>query len=181
MNLKRLNNLENMKRGAFTLILVLVLLFAKGQNSAVDKLFDKYSGKEGYTSVFISKYMFSMFSDVDPENKEFNDLVSKLNSIKILANDDETNHDGINFYNEIMKELPMKDYKELMVVKEKDQELKFLIKDVNGIITELLLIIGGKNDNALICIQGDNINLKNIAKLSKSMKIDGLENLEKIK
>ncbi len=169
-----------MKRVILTMLLVFVLIVSKAQNSAVDKLFEKYSGKDGYTSILISKYMFSMFSDVNPENKDFNDLVGKLNSIKILACDS-SNNDGINFYKEIMKELPIKDYKELMVVKEKNQEIKFLVKDVNGIIVELLLIVGGKYDNVLICIQGDNINLKNIAKLSKSMKIDGLENLEKIK
>jgi len=169
-----------MKRLILFTLLAFVLVVAKGQNSAVDKLFEKYSGKEGYTSILISKYMFSMFSDVNPDNKEFNDLVGKLNSIKILASDS-TNKEGVNFYSEIIKELPIKDYKELMVVKEKDQVVKFLVKDVNGVIVELLLIVGGKSDNVLICIQGDNINLKNIAKLSKSMKIDGLENLEKIK
>ncbi len=170
-----------MKRVFILMFFALTFFGVKSQNSAVDKLFDKYSGQEGYTSILISKYMFSMFSDVNPENKEFNDLVSKLNSIKILAKDSGSNSKGISFYNEIMKELPVKEYKELMVVKEKDQEVKFLVKDVNGIIVELLLIVGGKNDNVLICIQGENINLKNIAKLSKSMKIDGLENLEKIK
>jgi len=170
-----------MKRVIILIILVFVLVVSKAQNSAVDKIFDKYSGREGYTSILISKYMFSMFSDVNPDNKEFNDLVGKLNSIKILASDSANNNSGVNFYKEIMKDLSVKDYKELMVVKEKDQEIKFLVKDVNGIIVELLLIVGGKSDNVLICIQGDNINLKNIAKLSKSMKIDGLENLEKIK
>ena len=163
------------------MFLAMTLIVANGQNSAVDKLFDKYSGKEGYTSILISKYMFSMFSDVNPENKEFNDLVSKLTSIKILASDSSSNNVGINFYNEIMNELPAKDYKELMVVKEKNQDIKFLVKDVNGVIVELLLVVGGKFENVLICIQGENINLKNIAKLSKSMKINGLENLEKIK
>jgi hypothetical protein len=169
-----------MKRVIVLMFLTLSFILSKGQNSAADKLFEKYSGKDGYTSILISKYMFSMFSDVNPENKEFNDLVGKLNSIKILASDSAKNSE-VNFYTEIMKELPVKDYKELMVVKEKNQEVKFLVKDVNGIIVELLLIVGGKSDNVLICIQGDNINLKNIAKLSKSMKIEGLENLEKIK
>jgi len=42
-----------------------------------------------------------------------------------------------------------------------------------------LLIAGGKNENALISIQG-NIDLKNISKLSKSMQIQGLEHLEEI-
>lgn len=151
-----------------------------GQNSAVDKLFDKYSGREGYTSVYISKYMFSMFSNLDPDNKEFNDLVGKLSSIKILAADNSVPNSNVNFYRDIVKELPISQYKELMVIREKDKDMKFLIMEVNGRILELLLIVGGKDDNTLICIQGENINLKNIAKLSKTMKIDGLENLEKI-
>jgi ACT domain-containing protein len=170
-----------MKRVFFIVFLAFTVVIVKGQNSAVDKLFEKYSGQEGYTSILISKYMFSMFSDVNPENKEFSDLVSKLNSIKILAKDSKHSESDVNFYKEMMKSLPISEYKELMVVKEKDQELKFLVKDVNGLIVELLLIVGGKTENVLICIQGENINLKNIAKLSKSMKIDGLENLEKIK
>jgi len=169
-----------MKKLILLMLLAILIMGARAQNSAVDKLFEKYSGKDGYTSILISKYMFSMFSDVNPENKEFNDLVGKLNSIKILASDS-ANNQSVNFYKEIMNELPIKDYKELMVVKEKNQEVKFLVKDNNGLIVELLLIVGGKHDNVLICIQGDNINLKNIAKLSKSMKIDGLENLEKIR
>jgi hypothetical protein len=79
-----------------------------------------------------------------------------------------------------MKELPQTEYKELMVVKEKGQDLKFLVKDSNGRIVELLLIIGGEQDNALICIQGDDIDLKKINGLSKSMNIQGLEKLDKI-
>lgn len=169
-----------MKRLILLAFLTMVLMGLKGQNSAVDKLFDKYSGRDGYTSILISKYMFSLFSDVNPDNKEFNDLVGKLNSIKILSSDSTNLNVGVNFYKEIMGELPINDYKELMVVKEKHQETKFLVKENNGNIVELLLIVGGKYSNVLICIQGD-INLKNIAKLSKSMKIDGLENLEKIK
>ncbi len=169
-----------MKRLILLIFLSFVMVGVKGQNSVVDKLFEKYSGKDGYTSVLISKYMFSLFSDVNPDNKDFNELVGKLNSIKILSSDSTNTNEGVNFYKEIMNELPINDYKELMVVKEKNQETKFLVKENKGNIVELLLIVGGKTKNVLICIQGD-INLKNIAKLSKSMKIDGLENLEKIK
>ncbi|NPV51874.1 MAG: DUF4252 domain-containing protein [Candidatus Methanofastidiosum sp.] len=165
------------KKVLITLLLLISTNLIMGQKSPVDKLFDKYSGKEGYTSVFISKYMFDLFTDVSSDDKELNQVVRGLSSIKILAT--ETEGEGVNFHNEIMKELPAKDYKELMVIKEKDQDLKFLVKDINGRIVELLLIIGG-SENALICIQGENINLKNISNLSKSMKIEGLENLDKI-
>jgi hypothetical protein len=161
----------------FLAVFMFISNFVNGQKSPVDKLFEKYSGKEGYTSVYISKYMFSLFSNINSDDKEFNQAIGGLSSIKILAT--ESTVKGVNFHNEIIKEFPAKDYKELMVIKEKDQDLKFLVKDIDGRIVELLLIIGG-SDNALICIQGENINLKNISNLSRSMKIEGLENLEKI-
>lgn len=166
-----------MKRLIVSILILGTSLIAVSQNSPIDKFFDKYSGKEGYTSVFISKYMFNMFSSIDPEDKELQQIFSGLSSIKILAT--QTPAIGINFHKEVMKELQEKDYKELMIIKEKDQDIKFMVKENQGKIVELLLISGGK-DNVLISIQGENINLKNISNLSKSMKIEGLENLEKI-
>ena len=163
------------------IVILFVFLFPAtliAQNSPVDKLFDKYSGQEGFTSVYITSYMFSMFADLETNDPEFDDLVKNLIGIKILATD-ETYSGNANFYKEIISELPMEQYNELMVIKEKDQDVKFLVREVNGKIKELLLIAGGVSDNALISIQGD-IDLKNISKLSKSMNIDGLEHLEEI-
>lgn len=144
----------------------------------VDELFDKYSGQEGFTSVYITSYMFSMFTDIETNDPEFDELVKNLKGIKILATD-ETYKGNANFYKEIIDKLPMSEYKELMVIKEKDQDIKFLVNEKDGKIIELLLIAGGKDENALISIQG-NIDLKNISKLSKSMNINGLEHLEEI-
>lgn len=166
-----------MKRAAVFTFLVLFVHLAIAQKSPVDKLFEKYSGKEGYTSVYISEYMFTLFSNINSGDKDFQDVIKGLSGIKILAT--EGAKTGINFHAEIMRELPANMYKELMVIKEKGENLTFLVKDVNGKIVELLLI-GGGNDNVLISIQGSNINLKNISKLSKSMDIDALNVLENI-
>lgn len=162
-----------------TIILFLTLTnISRAQSAAVDKLFDRYSEKDGFTTVLITQYMFSMFKDVNTNDKDFDNLVKSLKSIRILAVDNENPPKGINFYTEIMKDLPVKEYKELMVIKEKGQDVKFLVKDNNGKISELLLIAGGK-ENALISIQG-NIDLKSIAQLSKSMKIEGMDQLGKM-
>ncbi|HOP03215.1 MAG TPA: DUF4252 domain-containing protein [Tenuifilaceae bacterium] len=166
-----------MKKICFTALFAIVCIYATAQTSPVDKLFDKYSGKEGYTSVYISKYMFSMFASIDPDDKELQSIMNGLSSIKIIATD--SPQVGVNFYKEVINELPVSEYKELMVVKEKDQDIKFMVKDSKGVITELIMLVGGI-DNALISIQGDNINLKTISNISKSMQIDELENLEKI-
>ena len=164
------------------IISVMVFLFVpmNAQNAAVDKLFEKYSGMEGYTSVYISSKMFSLVADMDTGDEDLQNLVKGLKSIKILASDDEEGSQGnVNFYREIISELPLSQYEELMVVKEKDQDIKFLVREEGDQIVELLMIIGGTEDNALISIQGI-IDLKTISKLSKSMDIEGLENLDKI-
>jgi hypothetical protein len=171
-----------MKKIFVTLFLLLATDAIWAQNTAIDKLFDKYAGKEGFTTVFISKYMFEMFNklpDNSKEDKEFKDLTNRLTGIRILSAEGEHVNNGINFYKEIMNSLPQSEYKELMVIKETGQDVKFLVKEVNGKIVQLLLISGG-SDNALICIDGD-IDLKTISTLSKGMQIEGMENLEKVK
>jgi len=171
-----------MKKVIFLFVISLGFFDVWGQ-SAADKLFDKYSGQEGFTSVYISKYMFSMFmniSDTTPQNKEMRDVVSKLNSIKILAVDDKSKIPaGVNLYKEVMKAVDNNEYQELMVIKEKDQDVKFLVKETDGKVSELLLAVGGQGDNVLISIQGD-IDMKNISKLAKAMDIQGMDKLEDI-
>ena len=153
-----------------------VPFFLNAQATAIDELFDKYSGKEGFTSVYISPGMFELISHVDCDDETV-EIMSSLKCIKILASEDDCRDtENINFYQEIIDKIPLDEYKELMVVREKDQDLKFLVKEDQGIITELLLIAGGE-DNALISIQG-NINLKKISSLSKSMNVCGIRHLK---
>ena len=154
------------------------------QNRAVDRLFDKYAGQDGYTTVYISKYMFQMFQNLedieDEEIAEIQSVFGKLDGIKILAVDDEAKiGKGVNFYDEIMKDLNRNDYEELMVVKDSESDVVFLAKEEDGVIVELLLIVGGDSDNALIVITGE-INLSTIGKISQSMGIEGMEKLEEL-
>jgi hypothetical protein len=170
-----------MKKIVFILSLVLLSAAGMAQKDAVDVLFDKYAGQDGFTTVIISSKMFSLFQDIEfEEDDEFNEMMSSLKSIRILATDETMEDMSINFYDEVMKDLDEDDYEELMVVKEKDQDVKFLIKEKDGKIAELLLVAGGtRGENALISIRGD-IDLKNISKLARSMDIEGMDQLEKL-
>ncbi len=161
-------------------ILIMISLSAFAQRNPVDKLFEKYSGKDGFTTILISSKMFSMFSDMEAGDDELNKMISNIESIKILTTEDESLLDpDINFYEEIMNELSLDEYEELMVVKEKDQDIKFLVKEKEDKIVELLLVIGGEGNNTLISIRGI-IDLKSISRLSKSLNVQGLDELEKI-
>ena len=173
-----------MKTKLFTLIagLLLVSMSSFAQKDPVDRLFDKYSGQDGYTTVYISSKMFSLFSQIDPEDEDLQNMMNGLKSIRILAGDDESNmKNKVNFYDEVMKDLPVDKYEELMVIKESGQDLKFLIREENNVIVELLLVGGGTSadDNVLISIRGI-IDMKNISKIGKAFDVEGLDNLEKI-
>jgi len=156
-----------------------------GQNQSIDRVFDKYAGKEGFTTVYISRYMFSMFANLDnvddKELGEVKDVFGKLTGIKILAVDDpEALGKGVNFYDEIMKDLPREKYEELMVVKDSESDVVFLAREDHGVIVELLMIVGGEgDDNVLIAITGE-INLSTIAKLAETMDIEGMDELENL-
>jgi hypothetical protein len=174
-----------MKRIVIFMVFFLIPVLIRAQNGPVDKLFDKYAGKDGFTTVYISKYMFDMFRSDDIKGQEaddINNVLGKLTAIKILTVENpEFVGSGLNFYDEIMKELPREQYKELMVVKDKESDVVFLAREEKNIIVELLLIVGGEDvtDNVLISIQGQ-IDLETISKLSKTLNIEGMESLEEI-
>ena len=143
-----------------TLIFACFPLLAFSQNKAIDDLFNKYAGKEGITTVDINGGLLQLAAAIDT-GKHSNDLVKSLNHVRILTIDDKNSNQGINFYKEVIGGIPVQDYKELMTVKEKDQDVKFLAKESGGKITELLMIVGG-SDNALIFITG-NIDPKDLS------------------
>ncbi|HDS06211.1 MAG TPA: DUF4252 domain-containing protein [Bacteroides sp.] len=166
-----------MRRIIISGALVLCTLTALGQQSAVDKVFDKYSGKEGYTTVYISSYMFNLMSKLesdDPEYNEFKKATSGINSIKILTQEGQG---AASFAKELVSMLPRNEYKEMMVVKEEGQDILFLAKEEGERISEFLLIVSGSGEDVLIAIQGD-IDLESISKLASGLDMPGLENLE---
>ena len=164
-----------MKKLSLITIALIMPLFIFAQQSAVDKLFEKYGGKDGYTTVSINKGMFEMLKDIDPEDEDMK-VLAKIESVKVLAVEDEEMIKGVNFYDEIMKSLNVEEYEELMTVKQSDQDVKILVKQTGSIIKELLIIVGGE-DNALVCIKG-NIQLKDLSGLSDGFSMNGLEALE---
>ena len=168
-----------MKRIIIGGMLIMLTLFTMGQNSAVDKVFDKYSGKEGYTTVYISSFMFNMLNSLetdDPEFEEFKKATAGIQSIKILTQD---GGDSEAFGAELLEMLPRSEYKEMMVVKDQDEDVLFLAREQDGKITEFLLIVSGGGEDALIAIQGD-IDLESISSIAAGLDMPGFENLEDI-
>ena len=76
-----------------------------------------------------------------------------------------------------MKKVENLDYKELMVIKEKDEHIKFLIREKKGIIKELLMIVKSTNESVIISIRG-NLTMNDLQKVGKTFKLDGMDMLD---
>ena len=168
-----------MKKVFLSFITICLTLIMQAQSNPVDDMFNKYSEKPGFTVVSISSKMFSLFANKNTENKDADDVINKLKSIKILSVEDSLLNKNLNFYTELSKKLDLSVYEELMVVKEGPDVTKFLIRQKGNIISELLVITGGPAGNSLISIKGE-LNLKSISELSKDIDIQELKSLDKI-
>ena len=167
-----------MKKLVLLIIISALSLSAFCQKSPVDELFERYDGQDGFTSVYISSKMFSLLARLDTEDEEFQNLVTRIKSIRILSIDSAQNVSGLNFSRELLPRLNRTGFEELMTVKEEDGEVRFMIREVGGRIAELVMVTGG-HGSSVVSIRGD-LDLKTIASLSHSMGIEELEGLEKV-
>ena len=162
-----------MKKIILISLMLLIPVVILAQNPAVDKLFNKYQGKDGFTTVLINKEIFKLISSTEKEEKAMDEPLEKISGIKILAQEDDSVMEGLNFYDELKEDIDFSEYKELIVVKEKNQDVWIVARENNGRIAELLIIVGGE-DNVLVWIQGD-FTFEELTELSK---INGLEHLD---
>ena len=168
-----------MKRAIVLIVALIISINLSAQNKAVDKLFEKYSEREGYTSVIITKHMFNLIASAELENDdEFMEMIANLNNIRILSGP-KGGEEGVNYYEELMPNLPKDQFEELMAIKDSGQEIKFLVREEKGKVAELLMVAGGSDENVLISISGL-IDMKTVGKISKSLGIEGMENIEEL-
>ena len=160
-----------MKKVVLFILVVAFPAFMMAQNSAVDKLFAKYQGKKGVTTVNISPELFQMVNAMGIEELEDQDLpLDKIASVKILTIEDEEGYEDVNFYNEIKKDLDVDDFAEVMTVNDGGEVVRMWMKVDNNTVSEFLLIVGG-DDNVLIYITGD-FNMNDLEELAETMDYD---------
>lgn len=165
-----------------TLFLLLPML-SFSQTSSIDKLYEKYAGKDNFTSINISAEMFKLAAGLsqnleNEDAKELNDLVNQINGMKILIFQDSPGQTKINFMDELNKSVNFKDFAELMSVQEKNGVVRFLTKKGDGgKISEMLMIAEDGSEVVVMSFTGS-IELETIGKMAKTMNMKGMEKLE---
>ncbi len=160
--------------------LMMVTVNAVFAQDAISKFFTKYQSDESFSQVTVSSKMFNLFTNMEVESKEDQEVlnaISKLKGLRILAK--ENTSDARALYKEAFALIPTKEFEELMSVRDKDKDMKFYIKESGGKISELVMIMGGANDFMVMSLFGE-IDLKQVSKIGKKMNVEGLQKLEKM-
>lgn len=162
-----------MKRILIALVLLIPLMGMAQDGSPIDKLFNKYANKDGFTTVNISGKLLSFASKLDDSKSKETEMLEKLTGIRILSVENKELNKDLNFYKELEADGFFKNnnYEVLMEVTNKDEIVRFFGRSgEKGKLSELLLVVGG-NDNTLISIRGV-IDPDNIGKITGSLNLD---------
>lgn len=142
-----------MKRLLLLAVLTITFTFVYGQKS-IDALFEKYAGKDGFTTVTINGNLFKLAKCFDNDgDHDKNSIPANITEIRILSQENK-DIKVENFYDMVIKDIDLEKYEEFMRVKDSDQDLRMLVRAEGRRFREFLLIAGGE-DNAIIQIKGD--------------------------
>jgi hypothetical protein len=169
-----------MKKTALFFSLFLLSLSMMGQGTVITKYFNKYAENDEYTKISVSQKMFSMFTNLEAGSvaeKEFLQAVSKLKGLKVLIADSIPNSAAI--YKQAVADINKAAYEELVSVNDARGNMLFSTRESNGIISELIMVVGGKKEFIMVSLYGD-IDLKNISKIAQQMHVPGLDSMKHI-
>src|SRR5690554_562790 len=130
------------------------------QDDAIVRFFSKYMENENFSRVYISPKMMQMAggflkSNVeagDAEGKDLGELMQKIRGIRILSGE-KVNGKGLS--QEAMSTLNKNKYEDLMDVHDKSSNVKFMVREENGRVAELLMITGSETDFTLLSMLGN--------------------------
>jgi hypothetical protein len=147
------------------------------QESATEKLFEKYSGKEGFTTVHITKELFSMIAQMNFEGEGAEDMnnmkeaMSGLEFIKILMYENgEKDNSDFKAFSKDLNAFDLDGYSELMVVDDKNEKVRFVARQDGEMIKEFLILISSANEVGFVSILGD-MDMETISKVSQGVGI----------
>lgn len=193
------NNYKTMKRIIITMLVVGISLagFTQQTEDFFQSLTKKYENNDGFSASMLTSDMFDLYlrkKNVE-ESSEVSLALKKLDNILVVSqskygvhffpekDEDKTSEDEKTqldeVYKEIQKHYPSEGYALLKTEKRMGEEVKVYLKKKDGKVLSLALITNSSASTNLVELNGD-IDLANVASLSRAMNLKGLDNLYKI-
>ena len=161
-------------------LLATIAMPLQGQSDDLLRLMDQLEGKDGVTSVLVTKKMFELFTkttDLELEGQSINEIIGGLEQLLLLevGNWEPAAEDLKEKVNSIIKR---DKFETLMKVVENNEKAEIFVLEEGNTIRHLFMFIEDDEDAyQLISIKGL-IDLEKISKLSGTLNIEGLKHLD---
>jgi hypothetical protein len=171
-----------MKKLIFTLVFVFLTAVLFGQITAIQEFHNKYKDNGKYITVHIEGGLLKVLSNIDTEDEDTDDLlnvISKLEGIDLHAIDKREAGFSEKDIKKLKKEIRKEKFDELLLVREGETNIDFLVKEKNGKISDLLLLIDEAHEFVVLNFTGE-IDLAALTRLSDELDIKGAKHLKKM-
>lgn len=139
-----------MKRIFGIILFSAIAITLSGQRS-VDELFEMNSDDNGFINLTISGSLLKKLCQ-DDDGGSKRGWPNEVTLVRILIPEDEDSN-RTNFMDFIKRDRDLRSYEEFMSVREKDQDIRMLVRMDGKVIREFLLI-GGGDDNFIMQVKG---------------------------
>lgn len=147
-----------MKKIAFVIAAILLPLLSHAQEQGIVNLYEKYSGKDGFTTLDMSGEMFRAINSSSSRKDGTNDI-SRI--IIIVA---ETDSDS--FRKDVDKMLSQAKFKRLSTVRSDGENVELYLNEGTGTYREFLMNTYGEDEHVVIFITGNNLNINTLSEIT---------------
>lgn len=167
------------------IVLIALLLSWKvvfSQSRAVENFHNKYKDNGKYLSVRIDGGILNMLSGIetnDEDAQQMLEAMTKIDAINVHSIDRDEDEFAKSDIAKFKKEVQKEKYDELMIVRDGDTDVDFLIKEKKGKISDLLLVVEEPDEFTIVSISGE-IDLKTIAEITENLDIKGSKHMDKL-
>lgn len=138
------------------IILICLAVFGVGlqaQTNEFDELYNAFKAEDGVMNLYIPGFVCRMAGNIADLEKEEQDLLRSIHSIKLLVIENPEINKQINLARVLAGVEPDKGVVPLLRVQDGDEDVLILAKEDNKRITELYVVVGGE-ENVMIRIRG---------------------------
>lgn len=138
-----------------------------GQNNAIKTYFSDYLDREDVTTIMVSGKAFEMAQEINidgEEGEQFKEMASQITGFTMIIEEDVSN--ALSKAKTARKKVKGS-FEQLIEIKEKENNVVVLVEESNGVVYEVLCIVGTNDEFILASLTGD-MRLSDVSEMTKS-------------
>ncbi len=137
------------------------------QNDAISHFFNDYTNREDVTMITLSGKVFELAGqiEVDSDAQKFKEMAADITGFRMVVDENDANAKSTAI---LARKSVSAQFEDLVTVKDKNADIHLMIDESNGVVHELLAIVGTDSSFVLASIVG-NMKLSDIGAVTKQL------------